>query len=257
MTDMHPGISRRPRFLPLGDSALTVEFGDRIEQELVSAVAALDASLATAMVAGLLSGVIETMPTYRSLTVIFDPELISWNSLRTGITELLNEATDGGTGPVNRWKIPVCYDAGYGLDLEAVAAAQGLTPAEVIELHAGRTYSVYMIGFLPGFPFMGDVVPALRLPRLLEPRTRVPAGSVAIAGQQTAIYPWESPGGWNILGRSPLPLFDAHRPKPALLGPGDQVSFERVSPDRYDELASAVREETLDLGQFLAQGEVP
>jgi inhibitor of KinA len=250
MNDAHFNVSGQPRFLPVGDSALTVEFGDCIDRGLVAAVAALDARLAAAAVTGRLAGVIETMPTYRSLTVIFDPELISWGSLRTGITELLNEPTDRTTGPVNRWKIPVCYDAGYGLDLEAVAAARGLTTAEVVELHTGRTYSVYMIGFLPGFPFMGDVAQELRLPRLREPRTRVPAGSVAIAGQQTAIYPWESPGGWNILGRSPLALFDAQRPEPALLGPGDLVSFGRISPDRFDELASAAREGTLDFGQF-------
>ncbi|TWJ19352.1 5-oxoprolinase subunit PxpB [Geobacter argillaceus] len=244
-----------PRFLPLGDSAITIEFGDRIDQALVASVAALDERLSREKKAGRLAGIIETMPTYRSLTVIFDPGLLSWNSLQARVTELLSESLDGETRPANRWRLPVCYGSEYGLDLEHAAVSSGLTRAEVVELHVSQTYTVYMIGFLPGFPFMGDVVSALHMPRLREPRTRVPAGSVAITGQQTAIYPWESPGGWNIIGRCPLPLFDAHRPQPALLGTGDLVNFEIVSPDRYEELASAVREHALDFGQFRLQGE--
>lgn len=239
-----------PRFLPLGDSALTVEFGDRIDQALLASVAALDDRLIRDKEAGRLPGIIETMPTYRSLTVIFDPGLLSWNALQSRILALLNESMDRESRPTNVWKLPVCYDTGYGMDLEHVASSKGLTPAKVIELHVSQTYTVYMIGFLPGFPYMGDVVPGLEIPRLLVPRTRVPAGSVAITGQQTVIYPWESPGGWNILGRCPLPLFDAQRLHPALLGPGDRVTFEVISGDRYEELASAAREYPFDFERF-------
>ena len=110
-----------------------------------------------------------------------------------------------------------------------------------------------MIGFLPGFPFMGDVVPALDMPRRTEPRVRVPAGSVAITGQQTAIYPWESPGGWHLLGRCPLTLFDAGRPEPALLAPGDRVGFQMVSVDRYQELFELAQGGALDFSQFLLE----
>ena len=245
----------KPRFLPLGDSAVTVEFGDRIDRTLVASVAALDQRLTREKEAGRLPGLVETMPTYRSLTVIFDPGVLSWSSLQTRILGLLEESLDGESRAGGRWRLPVCYHAEYGLDLEQVAETLGLSPAQIVELHVSQTYTVYMIGFLPGFPFMGDVVSALHLPRLRQPRTRVPAGSVAITGQQTAIYPWESPGGWNILGRCPLPLFDAHRAQPALLGPGDRVDFELVAPDRYEELAAAAREHTLDFAQFRIEGE--
>jgi inhibitor of KinA len=242
------------RFLPLGDSAVTVEFGDRIDQTLVASVAALDERLSREKEAGRLPGIVETMPTYRSLTVIFDPGLISWSALKRRILKLMSAPLESESRSASSWRLPVCYHADYGPDLEQVASARGLTPAQVVELHVSQSYIVYMIGFLPGFPFMGDVLPALDMPRLREPRTRVPAGSVAITGQQTAIYPWESPGGWNILGRCPLPLFDAQRTLPALLGPGDRVSFEMVSPERYEELARAAREQSLDLAQFRTGG---
>jgi KipI family sensor histidine kinase inhibitor len=127
----------------------------------------------------------------------------------------------------------VAYGGADGPDLEAAARATGLSPAEVVDLHAGTTYAVYMLGFLPGFAFLGDVAPALRLPRRAEPRTRVPRGAVAVAGQQTAVYPQESPGGWNLLGRCPVPLFDARRAPPALLAPGDRITFEPVSPEAF------------------------
>jgi inhibitor of KinA len=239
-----------PRFLPLGDSALTVEFGNCIDQKLLASVAALDELLSREKEAGRLPGMVEAIPTYRSLTVLFDPELLTSRSLQSQIMLLLNESLDGKTGSGNHWNLPVCYDADYGIDLERVAAMLKLSPAEIIELHSSRTYTVYLIGFLPGFPFMGDVVTELQIPRRQEPRTKVPAGSVAIAGQQTAIYPWESPGGWNILGRCPLPLFDAHRLRPTLLGPGDRIDFQIISPDQYEEFAASSREQSLDFGQF-------
>ena len=257
MDTTHPGVIPPPRFLPLGDSALSVEFGDRIDSGLLAAVTALDARLAAEAAAGRLPGVVETVPTYRSLAVLFDPDVTSWCDLQARITALLDSSLAATTAQGNRWRLPVCYDPGYGLDLERVAADRGLSPDEVVALHTGRTYTVYLIGFLPGFPYMGDVDEALRLPRLPEPRVRVPAGSVAIAGQQTAVYPWESPGGWNILGRCPLHLFDPRRPHPSLLGPGDRVAFERVSPDRYDELAGAVREGALDLERFVTREPLP
>jgi len=239
-----------PRFLPLGDSALTVEFGNRIDQALLASVAALDERLSREKEAGRLPGMVETIPTYRSLTVVFDPELLSSKSLQSQIMLLLNKSLGGKTGSGNHWNLPVCYDAAYGMDLERVAALRGLSPTKIIEIHSSQTYTVYLIGFLPGFPFMGDVAPELRIPRRQEPRIKVPAGSVAIAGQQTAIYPWESPGGWNILGRCPLSLFDPHRVRPALLAPGDRVDFQIISPDQYEELEVSSREQSLDLGLF-------
>ncbi len=243
-----------PRFLPLGDSALTVEIGDRIDGKLVAAVADLDARIAAKIDAGRMKGIVEAVPTYRSLTLIFDPEVVSRCALQRQVAALLSAPPRRVSRKGDCWRLPVCYDPGYGSDLERIAGERGLSPDGIVALHAGRTYTVYMIGFLPGFPYMGDVAEELRLPRLTEPRVRVPAGSVAIAGQQTAVYPAESPGGWNIIGRCPLPLFEPRRPQPALLSPGDRVTFEPVTVKRYEALAAAGRNNGLDLRQFVTRG---
>jgi KipI family sensor histidine kinase inhibitor len=240
----------KPRFLSLGDSAVTIEFGNRIDQELLGIVTALDTQLQREYQAGNLPGLIETVPTYRSMTAIFDPGLISVKELQATIMRLLNHLQDLPSRPGRLWKLPVCYEAGHGIDLEQIAQSQKLSITDVINLHLSQTYTVYMIGFLPGFPFMGDLVSALQVPRLMEPRTRVPAGSVAIAGQQTAIYPWESPGGWQIIGRCPVPLFDPKNTEPALLAPGDLVTFESVSAQRYSELSLAVGAKKIRIEQF-------
>ena len=138
------------------------------------------------------------------------------------------------SGPAGKsWRLPVCYGGIFGPDLTAVAEATRFAPEAVGALHAAGHYRVAMLGFLPGFPFMDGVAPSLRLPRRVDPRLRVPSGSVAIAGPLTAIYPWESPGGWHLIGRCPLPLFDPARPRPALLAPGDRVRFFDIPPDRF------------------------
>ena len=241
----------QPRFLNLGDRALTLEFGETIDQQLVSAVSALDVRLTRKIAAGQLNGVIETVPTFRSLTVIFDPLILSRTELQDRLIAMLSETEASTQKSARHWCLPVCYGENYGPDLESAAASLGLTQQKVIDLHANQTYLVYMIGFLPGFPYMGDVDPALYLPRHTEPRVRVPVGSVAITGQQTAIYPWESPGGWQLLGRCPLALFDAQRSEPALLGPGDRVNFQPISETYYQELAEAIQDSSLDFSQFL------
>ncbi len=162
--------------------------------------------------------------------------------------------TGSAAGQSNRhWRLPVCYEAEYGPDLAAIAEAKELDIEQVIDLHVKQTYQVYMIGFLPGFPFMGDVTPALDMPRRTEPRVRVPAGSVAITGQQTAIYPWESPGGWQLIGRCPLTLFDPRRQNPALLAPGDRVEFEVISSQDYRQLLTGDKQNALDLSMFLIE----
>ncbi len=243
----------QPRFLNLGDRALTLEFGDTIDRQLVIAVAALDVRLTQEITAGRLAGVIETVPTFRSLTVIFDPLVLPRAVLQDRLMAVLSETETSAEQSSRRWCLPVCYGGEYGPDLESVAEAKDLTPEKVIDLHVSQNYLVYMIGFLPGFPFMGDVISALDMPRRTEPRVRVPAGSVAITGQQTAIYPWESPGGWQLLGRCPLTLFDAGRPQPALLAPGDRVAFHAVTGERYQELFELDQGGVLDFFQFLLE----
>ncbi len=228
------------RLLDAGDGAVTIEFGDRIASDLVARVRAFDQALEAMAMRGELPGVIETMPTFRSLTVLYDPLQTTRAMLDPALSALLQQAEHAPVNPGRRWRLPVCYGGDFGADLADVAAATGLAPDEVVQLHAGTEVSVYMIGFMPGFPFMGDLPPALGVPRRREPRLRVPAGSVAITGGLTAIYPWQSPGGWNLIGRCPVPLFDAAAARPSLLAPGDTVRFEAVLPQRLAELETAI-----------------
>jgi inhibitor of KinA len=154
---------------------------------------------------------------------------------------LLQQPAQVPTTPARRWRLPVCYGEGFGADLADVAAAAGMSAEAVVQLHSSTEFKVYMLGFMPGFAFMGDLPSALAVPRRREPRLRVPAGSVAITGSLTAIYPWESPGGWQLLGRCPVPLFDPGAAMPALLAQGDSVCFEPVSADHFAELAVQAR----------------
>lgn len=244
------------RFLNMGDSALTLELGDHIELGLAASVTALDHRLSRELAAGRLTGLIEAVPTYRSLTIIFDPLVLSRETLKTELLSLLAETEKTVDQIARCWQLPVCYEEEYGPDLATVAAARGLTTAQVVHLHSSRTYTVYMIGFLPGFPYMGDLDPALHMPRRSVPRVRVAVGSVAIVGGQTAIYPWVSPGGWQILGGCPLPLFNAQSSEPALLAQGDRVQFAPVSAAHFRAVAAAAQNGSLDMTQFLVS-EVP
>jgi KipI family sensor histidine kinase inhibitor len=136
--------------------------------------------------------------------------------------------------------VPVCYEDEFAPDLPEVAARLGLSPADVVALHSGTQYHVYMLGFLPGFPYLGDLPEALALPRRADPRLSVPAGSVSIALTLTAIYPYQSPGGWHLIGTTPIRLFDAARPQPALFAPGDTILFEPVAAARFAAIRAAV-----------------
>ncbi|MGH3579714.1 MAG: 5-oxoprolinase subunit PxpB, partial [Mycobacterium sp.] len=142
--------------------------------------------------------------------------------------------------PRRLWRVPVCYQNELGPDLASVAERTGLGIDDVVALHVGTRYHVYMIGFVPGYPYMGDLPEALVLPRRVDPRIRVPPGSVAIATTLTAIYPLESPGGWHLIGTTPIPLFDAHASPPALFAPGDAVEFEAIDPGTFARLRAAV-----------------
>lgn len=239
--------------LDAGDGAVTVEFGDRIAAELVARVGAFEKAVDAARERGELPGVIETMPTFRSLTVLYDPLRGSRAQIDPVLRALLGEAGDAQPVSGRRWKLPVCYGGEFGADLDEVAAACGLDPDAVAQMHAQAEYSVYMIGFMPGFPFMGGLPPALNLPRRGEPRLRVPAGSVAITGGLTSIYPWQSPGGWQLIGRCPVRLFDVAAAAPSLLAPGDTVRFDPVLAARYAELEAAIRGGELQPTQWLVR----
>jgi inhibitor of KinA len=223
------------RFLPAGDTAVIVEFGDRIDRVVSDRVLRLSALVRAAN----LPGVVETVPTFRSLMVHYDPLATTSANLNAALEELL-DSSRGEAKPVKLWRIPACYAASHAPDLAEVAQRTGLSAAEVVRLHSGTRFHVYMIGFVPGFPYMGDLPELLALPRRIDPRIRVPAGSVAIATNMTAIYPLESPGGWHLIGTTPIRLFDLRRPRPALLSPGDAVRFEPVAVAEFDAIRAAV-----------------
>jgi inhibitor of KinA len=223
------------RFLSAGDRALVVEFGDRVDRDLSNEVLRLDTSLRSSV----LPGVVETVPTFRSLMVHYDPLVTSRAELEDAIASRLDRQGEP-RGSATLWRVPVCYEGEFAPDLAEVARLSGLTPGDVAALHSGVGYHVYMIGFLPGFPYMGDLPPKLALPRRADPRVRVPAGSVSVATNLTAIYPYESPGGWHLIGTTPIRLFDLTRPRPALLNPGDTVQIEPIDSASFAAIKSEV-----------------
>ena len=216
--------SPQPRFLPGGDTALVVEFGDRVDQTLSGLVLALAHRLEEAAI----PGVIETVPTGDDLQ-------LRQAELKRRLAPLLDglEATESAG---RHWRIPARYDASLGLDLADVATRTGLSVAEVAERHSGAVHHVYMMGFLPGLPYLGGLPPEFELPRRENPRIKVPSGAIAVAMAMTVIYPLESPGGWHILARTPAPLWDMRRDPPALLSAGDKVVFDPISLGEYEAL---------------------
>jgi KipI family sensor histidine kinase inhibitor len=238
------------RLLDAGDAAITIEFGDTVDPALVARVQALDAAIEQGRRDGGLPGLIESMPTFRSLTVFFDPLVTSRAALIRDLEPLFDAPVPPGRAAARHWELPACYDAEMAPDLLETAQALGLAPDAVVDHHSRTVFTVYMLGFMPGFPFMGDLPAALHRPRRTEPRVRVPAGSVSIALGLTAIYPWESPGGWHLIARCPARLFDASRSSPALLAPGDRVRFKPVDVAEFRRLDEAVRGGELDGAQW-------
>jgi len=222
-----------PRVLPCGDTALAVEFGEAIDPAVNACVLALDARVAQGI-----PGVVETVPTYRSLLVHYDPVVTDFDTLGATLSALLADLPD--TPAEGRlWRIPVVYGGAFGVDLEAVAARHGLAPADLIARHAAPIYRVYMIGFVPGFAYLGGLDPSLATPRRDVPRARTPAGSISIGGAQAAVASIEAPSGWHLLGRTPVRSFMQDREPPFILNAGDRVTFEPVPAERWDALDRA------------------
>jgi KipI family sensor histidine kinase inhibitor len=208
----------------MGDRSLLVELGEKIAPDVNRRVQELMLQLQQAR----MPGVREFAPGYRSLLVVFDPLALSPSELKVRITDVAGRPGSAGLPQAKLLTVPVFYGGDYGPDLEGVAGHLGISTDEVIRLHTETIYRVYMIGFTPGYPYMGELPAALAVPRRSTPRTRVPKGSVGIAQRQTGIYSVESPGGWQIIGWTPIELFDPTRQLPSLLEMGDQVKFEAV-----------------------------
>lgn len=218
---------------PLGDQGLCISWGNTIDMRVNSLVLALNDHLLQLQ----LPGMLDLIPAYSSLSILFDarrmlrefPQQQPYDYMCKRVALEIQKITEVNYSEGRLVEIPVCYDQSMAPDLERIARQNKLDPAEIIRLHSSRTYRVYMLGFLPGFPYMGAVDDRLATPRLASPRQLVPAGSVGIAGSQTGIYPLDAPGGWNLIGRTPLRLFDPNRAEPALLRPGDQIRFTPIS----------------------------
>ena len=227
-------ISDSPmRIVSAGDSALVAEFEERIDPAVNARVVSLAAALESAAVAG----VRDIVPTYRSVTVYFDPLRTDRDALVARLNQPRMQPLADTDAASTAHRVPVCYGGDLGPDLETVAAFAGLSADEVVLAHTARTYRVFMLGFLPGFAYMATVDERIGVPRRSTPRTCVPAGSVEIAGVQTGIHPSDAPGGWQLLGRTPLRFFDAAQASPALLKPGDTVRFHAVDRAEFDRLA--------------------
>lgn len=211
--------------LPLGDSALLIRYPARVEEEMNLKVQQAARRIQEAGIAGVES----VFPALRSMAVRYRPDQISYPELAARLRELLQDDSSASAGQTGREVvIPVRYGGEWGPDLKAVAEEIGCTPQEVVELHSQARYRVYMIGFTAGFPYMGQLPEPLRLPRKAVPSLTVAAGSVAIVDRWCGIYPAATPGGWHVIGRTELEVFDPHRQPPALLLAGDQVRFEPV-----------------------------
>ncbi len=216
-----------------GDTGLVLDFGDKIDACINQHVLKIADQLGDLA----LAGIHETVPSFRSLLIQYDPAIVSATALVASIRQLA--ARDEIVPAAKRlWRLPVCYDKTLAQDISALAEQVGLSESSVVEAHSSRTYSIYMLGFLPGQPYLGDLAPELRVARRKNPRLKVPGGSVGVATSLTSIFPMETPSGWHLIGRTPVALWHQPVDLGPLLAPGDQVVFEPIDLDSFVSLAA-------------------
>jgi 5-oxoprolinase (ATP-hydrolysing) subunit B len=233
----------QPRLLPAGDSAIVVEFARAIDDIANQRVLALDKAVAAAAI----EGVTETIPTYRSLLVHYDPERIDFAALGAKLRAMA-QAPLPPAGKARRWRVPVAYGGENGIDLEDVAKRLDVTPDEVVARHSGGDYRVAMIGFTPGWSYLSGLDKSLHLPRRLSPRVFTPAGTISVGGVQAGIQCLAAPSGWHLLGRTAVRTFQLHRDPVFLTQPGDRVTFYRV-----DEKTFAEQSRAAEAGEIVAE----
>lgn len=219
-----------------GDRGMRIQLGDSISNETNEKIRSLTALLETENI----PGVIEWIPTYTAVSIYYDPSLISYESLANRMKPLTEKISHIDLPPADVIKIPVYYGGEYGPDLRVVAEHNQLSVEEVINIHTRTDYLIYMMGFAPGFPYLGGMDEKISTPRLASPRAKIPAGSVGIAGSQTGIYPMETPGGWQIIGRTPLKLYDPVSNPPILLRAGNYIRFTPVTEAEFEKIAMGV-----------------
>jgi KipI family sensor histidine kinase inhibitor len=234
---MTPRPAPPPRILLSGDTALTVEFGSVIDEAINRKVLAFDRALGEQNI----EGIRETVPTYRSLLVHYDPLIVDFKSLAQKILDLAEQPL-ASTQTMRHWRVPVVYGGEYGIDLEDIAKLHGLSPDEVMARHLASQYFVAMVGFTPGFSYLSGLDPSLATPRRSSPRLQTPPGSIHIGGAQTAIQCVAGPSGWHLIGRTPIRTFHARRDPVFLIEAGDMVSFYAVTAVEFSELDRAAEQ---------------
>jgi len=234
---MQNGLFKKPFFRIAGDRGLLVEYGDRIDPDINNKVR----SMTIVMEKESLKGVLETIPTYRSLLIIYDPTITNPEKLKKEILALEERLFQIKIPAPDTVEIPVCYGGEFGPDIQFVADHNSITKDDVVRIHSEAEYQIYMIGFTPGFPFLGGLPKKLHTPRLETPRSFVPERSVGIANNQTGIYPLASPGGWQLIGKTPLKLFAPEHSNPFIYKIGDRIKFKPISAEDYTRLAGEVK----------------
>lgn len=234
---MQNGLFKKPLFRIAGDRGLLVEYGDVIDPDVNNKVR----SMAIIMEKESSKSVIETIPTYRSLLIIYDPAITNPTKLEKEILALEERLSQIKIPPPDTVEIPVCYGGEFGPDIQFVADHNSITKDDVVRIHSEADYQIYMIGFTPGFPFLGGLPKELHTPRLETPRSFVPERSVGIANNQTGIYPLASPGGWQLIGKTPLKLFAPEHSNPFIYKVGDRIKFKPISTEDYYRLAGEVK----------------
>lgn len=224
------------KYLVSGDSALVIEFGNNISKEIHNKVRAMKIAIESNKV----DGIIEITPTYRSLMIHYNPLEVGYSKLVESIKSIENRLSEIEIPIPKVIEIPVLYGGEFGPDIKNVATHNGISVEEVIRIHTSKEYLIYMLGFTPGFPYLGGMDNKIATPRLKIPRTKISSGSVGIAGSQTGIYPVDSPGGWQIIGRTPLKLYDGNSEKPILLNSGDYLKFVQIKEENYREIEEAI-----------------
>lgn len=234
---------QKPKILVAGDSSVLIEFGNEIDPETNRRIAATVQLIRDQHI----EGIVDMIPTYCALLINYDPRVILYDPLVQRLQSLLKIEVTAGVGRKRVYEIPVCYGGKYGPDMDIIARHAGLSEEEVIQIHSSRDYLIYMLGFLPGFTYLGGLDERIHTPRLNTPRVRIEAGSVGIGGSQTGIYPLDSPGGWNLMGKTPVRTYDPEREVPILVEAGEYIRFVPVTEEEYLKIEEKVRNGTYEV----------
>ena len=231
---------KKAKILTVGDSSVLIEFGKEISPEINARIA----TMIKLMKVQQIEGIVDMIPSFCALLINYDSRVISYSDLNKRLENVLKLDAKAEVAAAEVFEIPVCYGGKFGPDMANLVEHSGLSEKEIIEIHSGSDYLIYMLGFLPGFPYLGGLDERIHIPRLANPRIKIPAGSVGIGGAQTGIYPLDSPGGWQLLGQTPVKTYDPEREVPILFEAGDYIRFVPVSEKGYLEIEKQVKANT-------------